>query len=545
VLSADVKASVDAMRGHAFISYVREDAERIDRLEEALESAGIPVWRDTSDLAFGSEWRMEIRRAITEDALAFIACFSSTSCARERSVQRGELALAIEEYQQRSSERPWLIPVRLDDCRLPRVDLGGGKTLTSLHWLDLFGNECDRNCDRLIDQIRKLLPEPDASTGPTDPSADDPDGFSHEDESSDAAFTVGSMAPTGSTRASAIMFPIDTMDVRLIASGGYPLWEHVEALRQRTGRIAVAYADLSRQLGMIIAVDGPLDANWCTFATWSSRSIESQISDDNPALRILAAGNRALFLDVGTAIAALIKHFPNRELAAELDGESRWAACWSTIEGRLRQFATLDPSEPLTAQTPFDELRLGLEQYFEALRVEDQAQRSQHVLAGNLLVGAYEQRRLDGYIGAALSGSPDAAMRNLMHDHTDDVGGIRRWANTAVAMASTKNMIIQFPGGETIRVGRPIPPPVDPGDRWTGLATLADVTLPILQGLMTRYDLSSGRVPGGGARNWTSFDQRMRTMGDLFRLRQRQRSLFELPFSEVKTAALMAGTPTS
>ena len=37
-------------QGHAFISYVHEDAAEVDWLQQALESAGVPVWRDTVNL---------------------------------------------------------------------------------------------------------------------------------------------------------------------------------------------------------------------------------------------------------------------------------------------------------------------------------------------------------------------------------------------------------------------------------------------------------------------------------------------------------------
>jgi hypothetical protein len=65
--------------GHAFISYVREDAHRVDQLQRDLEAAGISVGRDTVDLWPGVDWRMKIRRAITDNALVFIACFSNGS----------------------------------------------------------------------------------------------------------------------------------------------------------------------------------------------------------------------------------------------------------------------------------------------------------------------------------------------------------------------------------------------------------------------------------------------------------------------------------
>jgi hypothetical protein len=102
--------------GHAFISYVHEDRPAVDRLERLLESAGVEVWRDTKDLWPGDTWRAKIRQAITDDALVFIACFSRRSVEREKSYQREEVRLAIEQLLLRRPDVPWLIPVRLDDC---------------------------------------------------------------------------------------------------------------------------------------------------------------------------------------------------------------------------------------------------------------------------------------------------------------------------------------------------------------------------------------------------------------------------------------------
>ena len=45
--------------GHVFISYVREDAQHVDRLELILEAAGVQVWRDTEALWPGQDWALD------------------------------------------------------------------------------------------------------------------------------------------------------------------------------------------------------------------------------------------------------------------------------------------------------------------------------------------------------------------------------------------------------------------------------------------------------------------------------------------------------
>lgn len=140
-----------------FISYVREDARAIDRLKQRLEAAGIRVWLDTSELWPGQDWRAEIRRAIRADALVFIACFSRNSVSRTTSYQNEELVLAIEELRRRPPGVPWLIPVRLDECDIPDIDIGGGRSLASIQRADLFGDRFDDAVGRLVAVVLRVL----------------------------------------------------------------------------------------------------------------------------------------------------------------------------------------------------------------------------------------------------------------------------------------------------------------------------------------------------------------------------------------------------
>jgi hypothetical protein len=153
------------LAGHAFISYVREDTLQIDQLQWTLEAAGVPVWRDTADLWPGEDWRTKIRRAITNDALVFLACFSQASLARGKSYQNEELTLAIEQLRRRTPDDPWLIPVRLDECEIPDRDIGGGRTLTSIQRADLFGDHYDEGAARLVAVVLRVLgQQTDAAT---------------------------------------------------------------------------------------------------------------------------------------------------------------------------------------------------------------------------------------------------------------------------------------------------------------------------------------------------------------------------------------------
>ena len=143
--------------GHVFLSYIREDSKAVDRLQRVLEAAGIRIWRDTEDLWPGEDWRARIRRAITDDALVFIACFSRNGTSRETTFQNEELALAIEQLRRRDPGTPWLFPVRLDDCVIPDWDVGGGRTLASIQRADLFGDRYDEGIARLVAAVLRIL----------------------------------------------------------------------------------------------------------------------------------------------------------------------------------------------------------------------------------------------------------------------------------------------------------------------------------------------------------------------------------------------------
>jgi hypothetical protein len=143
--------------GHAFISYVHEDSLSVDRLQRVLQEAGIRIWRDTADLWPGEDWRLKIRRAITDDALVFLACFSHNSLARQKSYQNEELNLALSQIRLRVPGEPWLIPVRFDDCVIPDIDIGGGRSLGSIQRADLLGHQFDEGAARLAVAVQRIL----------------------------------------------------------------------------------------------------------------------------------------------------------------------------------------------------------------------------------------------------------------------------------------------------------------------------------------------------------------------------------------------------
>jgi hypothetical protein len=118
-----------------FLCYAREDFERIHSLYVLLKRLGLRPWLDKYDITGGELWPMATERAV-RGADFFIASFSKSSVKKNGFVQR-EYRLALEILMERPPERNFLIPVRLDDCKLP--DLRGvGIKLSDIQRVDLF-----------------------------------------------------------------------------------------------------------------------------------------------------------------------------------------------------------------------------------------------------------------------------------------------------------------------------------------------------------------------------------------------------------------------
>ena len=64
--------------------------------------------------------------------------------------------LAIEQLRLRRPDVPWLIPVRFDDCVVPDIDIGGGRTLSYLQQADLFGERYQAEIQRLIEAVMRI-----------------------------------------------------------------------------------------------------------------------------------------------------------------------------------------------------------------------------------------------------------------------------------------------------------------------------------------------------------------------------------------------------
>ncbi|HYA15833.1 MAG TPA: toll/interleukin-1 receptor domain-containing protein [Bryobacteraceae bacterium] len=104
-------------RARVFISYAREDSAAAVRLFKALEKQGYAPWLDRRKLLPGQDWPRRIDDAIASSDF-FIPCFSKRSV-RKRGAFQAEIRLALDCARRMPLDEVFLIPVRLDDCRVP------------------------------------------------------------------------------------------------------------------------------------------------------------------------------------------------------------------------------------------------------------------------------------------------------------------------------------------------------------------------------------------------------------------------------------------
>jgi TolB-like protein len=107
---------VSEATGAVFVSHASEDADAARRLCELLRAAGIEVWLDQSELRGGDVWDTMIRGRIRGCAL-FLPLISAHTRARSEGYFRLEWKLAIDRSYHIASDRPFLLPIAIDETR--------------------------------------------------------------------------------------------------------------------------------------------------------------------------------------------------------------------------------------------------------------------------------------------------------------------------------------------------------------------------------------------------------------------------------------------
>ena len=150
-----------ARKNRIFIAHAVEDRPQIKNLYNDLKMLGFDPWLDEVDLLPGQIWKEEIPKAIIE-AGVFLACLSARSVSKVSYVQY-EFRRALSAFAERPPGSIYLIPVRLDECEIPDLQIPNlGRSLKDIQSVDLWEKD---GLNRLILSIEIAL----AGYKPADP----------------------------------------------------------------------------------------------------------------------------------------------------------------------------------------------------------------------------------------------------------------------------------------------------------------------------------------------------------------------------------------
>lgn len=347
--------------------------------------------------------------------------------------------------------------------------------------------------------------------------------------------------------------------------------------------ITQCYHDLSNALATALGAE---NANWCTFATWASRTAGRFIREDEiPVLFRAALGRSQPF---GITLAR-VNDALKRERNGGVDDDGLVAAIRGVVHdvaklitaGNLAVFGELAPifsraiealsGDPGTtaldaladtlAVGPAEKggqsmLRDALQQYALARSEREPGRKAALMLLANGQVGLHEQIRLQPFI----AGSLDAPIRDPLYDAVQESGeGLPRALSHEVhavlnrllhpiadavsrvweQFATQELMTLSLPDG-TLTLGRDLPAP--PGVPLYP-SVLDPIVTPEVTEFLAQYDADQPGTPGTAAVDWAKLSDRMRFILDMFRSRQCDRSLLNEPFTLDQRVAVLAGRP--
>jgi hypothetical protein len=107
----------DGRRPRIFIAYAVEDASLADQVYADFDACGFAPWLDRRKLLPGQNWPRRIEEAIANSDF-FVACFSRNSVNKRGGFQ-AEIRYALDCARHVPLDDVFLIPVRLDNCRVP------------------------------------------------------------------------------------------------------------------------------------------------------------------------------------------------------------------------------------------------------------------------------------------------------------------------------------------------------------------------------------------------------------------------------------------
>jgi hypothetical protein len=112
-----------------FLSYASEDEPAAEKFYDQLHQDGLSPWMAKRDIHPGEDWERAIWRAVREAAFVLV-CLSKSAEAKRGFLQK-EIKQALEIWKEKLEDDIYLIPVKFEDCSVPRV-------LSGFHWVNLY-----------------------------------------------------------------------------------------------------------------------------------------------------------------------------------------------------------------------------------------------------------------------------------------------------------------------------------------------------------------------------------------------------------------------
>ena len=154
---SDKEVSMSDPHIQIFLAHASEDKAEVLKLYDRLKARGYKPWLDKKkDLLPGQNWREEIPKAIKKSQI-FIACFSQQSVRKEGYFQK-EFRMALKEYGEKPPDTIYFIPLKLDDCEVPDVQLPQeGRNLRDIQWQNYWEPDGFENLVKAIEHERRNL----------------------------------------------------------------------------------------------------------------------------------------------------------------------------------------------------------------------------------------------------------------------------------------------------------------------------------------------------------------------------------------------------
>jgi replicative DNA helicase len=128
-----------------FLCHASQDKPVVRELCQRLgKESWIDPWLDENKLHPGEDWRTTIEKAV-ESADLVVICLSKNSVNKEGFIQK-ELRYAREISLEKPEGAIFLIPLRFDDCEVPRG-------LRFLQWANYFGEDKEQNYEALLESF--------------------------------------------------------------------------------------------------------------------------------------------------------------------------------------------------------------------------------------------------------------------------------------------------------------------------------------------------------------------------------------------------------